>query len=231
MLAGAFLVVSGCKAQHPSVITVEPDFDTGKISSILVLPVISSITRGEDPNRDSERITNRVLWNCISEKSEYKFLSPASFTMMVNKAKLGSKISGFNDKWATEHIADELFLKALATLNVDLILIPQIYLWAKDEADYRESGTASATQVGMTISLVDPVNGRVMWEATDENYKESVRTEGDRIQSTTMGIDRRIAGKSMLGRDVFAAPPYEDVVLLVVEALVGAVPEKVVFDR
>ncbi len=226
ILAVAAIAFAGCKPQHPSVIKVEPDFDPANVQTILVLPVISSVTEGEDPHRESERIPNRVLWERISELPEYTFQSPETYRMKVYASGLSESIEDYHNKWATDHVVDENLLRALSTMNVDMILIPLVYLWAKDEADYREAGSASATQVGMTISMVDPRTGRVMWEATDENYRESVRTEGERIQASSGGFDRRISGTTVSGKDQYAAPPFEDVVIMVVTALVDAVPDR-----
>jgi hypothetical protein len=224
----AMIAVSGCQSQHPSVIKVEPDFDPVKVASILVLPVVTTITQGEDPNRDSERITNRVLWDLVSARYDYKFLSPEQFRVALSSSGRAGEYDAFKTSWGRDHTADVEFLRAInSKLEAGLFLIPTVYLWHKDEADYRESATASATQVGITLSLVDPRTGRVLWEATDENVKEAVRTEGDRVQSTSYGIDRRISGTTATGKDMYAAPPYEDVVTMVLEALVGAIPERV----
>jgi hypothetical protein len=70
------------------------------------------------------------------------------------------------------------------------------------------------------------MTGMVLWDASDENYKESVRSEGDRIQSSSAGIDRRVSGTSVTGGDIYSAPPFDDVAVLVLEALVGAIPER-----
>ncbi|MDD3642841.1 MAG: hypothetical protein PHQ19_05195 [Candidatus Krumholzibacteria bacterium] len=223
----ALIAAAGCQSQHPSVVKVEPEFNPGKISSILVVPVVSTVTQGEDPDRESERITNRVLWNLLSARNDYRFLSPEQFRIALVSADRSEEYEAFKTAWGRDHTVDSAFLRAIGSeLEVDLFLIPVVYLWHKDEADYRESATASATQVGMTLSLVDPATGRVLWEATDENFKEAVRTEGDRIQSTSFGIDRRISGTTATGKDMYAAPPFEDVVVLVLDALVGAIPER-----
>jgi len=185
------------------------------------------ITKGEDPKRESDRIPNRVLWEFVSERYDYKFLSPEQFRMVVAKADLGDRVEEFKNKWSRDHVVDLDLCRAIREeLNVDLMLVPVVYLWHKDETDYREASAASVTQVGMTLSLIDPNNGHVLWDATDENYRESVRSEGDRIQSSSAGIDRRISGTSVTGGDIYAAPPFDDVVVLVLEALVGAIPEK-----
>ena len=223
----AVLLLSGCKSQHPASITMEPDFNPGEYTTILVLPTMSTITRGEDPKRESERIPNRVLWEFLGERYDYKFLSPEQFKMAVNKAGLSGRMEEFYEKWSNEHIVDMEFCRAVKSeLAIDLMLFPVVYLWHKDEVDYREAGAASATQVGMTLSLINPKDGRVLWEATDENYKESVRSEGDRVQSSTAGIDRRVSGTSMSGSDIYAAPPFDDVTVLVIQALVDAIPER-----
>jgi len=219
--------LAGCKSQHPASVTIEPDFNPGEYSTILVVPVISTITRGEDPNRESEKIPNRILWELVSERYDYKFLSPEQFRIIIAKAGLGDKLPEFETRWSRDHVADLDMCRAIkAELDVDLLLVPVVYLWHKDETDYREAAAASATQVGMTLSLIDPDNGHVVWEATDENVKESVRSEGDRVQSSTAGIDRRISGTSVSGGDIYAAPPFDDVTIMVLQSLVGAIPER-----
>jgi hypothetical protein len=65
-----------------------------------------------------------------------------------------------------------------------------------------------------------------MWEATDENYKEAVRTEGGRVRVESGGIHRRVSGVTVTGRDMYAAPPFEDVAAMVLEVLVGSMPER-----
>jgi hypothetical protein len=217
----------GCKSSHPVEINVQPDFNPGEYTTILVVPTISTVTKGEDPNRESERIPNRVLWELVSERYDYKFLSAEQFRMAVSAADLNDRLAEFENKWSREHVVDvELCRGVKSELDVDLMLVPVVYLWYKDEVDYREASAASATQVGMSLSLINPDSGKVMWEATDENFKESVRSEGDRIQASTGGIDRRVSGTSVTGGDIYAAPPFDDVVVLVLEALVGAIPER-----
>jgi hypothetical protein len=219
--------LAGCQSQHPASVKMEPDFNPGEHATILVVPVISTITMGEDPKRESEKIPNRVLWELVTERYDYKFLSAEQFRMVIAKADLGNKLEEFETKWSREHVVDLDLCRAVkAELDVDLLLVPVVYLWHKDETDYRETAAASATQVGMTLSLIDPDNGHVVWEATDENVKESVRSEGDRVQSSTAGIDRRISGTSVSGSDVYAAPPFDDVTIMVLQALVGAIPER-----
>jgi hypothetical protein len=232
IVVAAMTVSAGCKSQHPASITVDPEFNPGENATVLVLPVISTITKGEDPNRESERITNRVLWELVSSRYDYKFLSAEQFRMAVAKAGMNDRLEEFENRWSMDHEVDlELFKAVEAELAVDLMLVPVVYLWHKDEVDYREASAASATQVGMTLSLVDPGNGKVLWEATDQNYKESVRSEGDRVQASSGGIDRRVAGTSVMGGDVYAAPPFDDVVVLVLESLVGAIPERSASSR
>jgi hypothetical protein len=227
LLAVGLIAVSGCKSQHPAKVTMASDFNPGEYATILVAPVISPITKGEDPNRESERITNRVLWEFVSERYDYKFLSPEQYKMVIASGGLQERQKEFEVKWSRDQELDIELLRAIKSeLNVDLIMLTTVYLWHKDETDYREASAASATQVGMTLALVEPQTGTVVWEAIDENYKESVRSEGDRIQSSTAGIDRRVSGTSVTGGDVYAAPPFDDVVVLVLEALIGAIPER-----
>jgi hypothetical protein len=229
-LSALLVCVVGCKPKHPSMVTIDPGFDPNDVGTILVAPFISSVTRAEDPDRDSERLTDKILWEMLSMRADHSFLSPEQMRLAVRRNGLGDAYEQFKLKWITKHEADVDFLRGVKeALNVDLILIPHVYLWFKDEADYREIGTASSTQVGVTMSLVDPSSGLIVWEATDENFKESVRTEGDRSRVVSAGWDRRVDGVTETGRDMYAAPPFEDVATLVLEVLVGVLPEKGTF--
>jgi hypothetical protein len=231
-IAGVMLAVSlccalGCKPSHPSKVEIDPDFDPTGVNTVLVAPFISSVIEGQDPERDSERIMNQTLQDLLAERRDYVFLTPTQFKGAVYAAQAGAEYERFVQSWIRSHEADVEFLgKIKRNLDVDLVMIPQVYLWFKDEADYREAGTASSTQVGATLSLVDPSTGAIVWEAMDENYKEAVRTEGNREQVIAGGVTRRVAGVTETGRDMYAAPPYEDVALLVLESLVGAIPER-----
>lgn len=226
-LAAVMVAAAGCRAKHPSSIRIDPDFNPGEVGSILVLPVISTIREGDDPRRESERIPDRILREQTSQRYDYRFFSPEQFRTAVASAGLAEEYEQFRIDWGRNQTADMEFLQRVkADLDVDLMLIPVVFLWHKDEADYREAAAVSATQVGMTLSLVDPVTGKTMWEATDQNAQEAVRTEGDRVQSVSGGLDRRVSGTTTTGRDMYAAPPFEDVAILVIKVLVDAIPER-----
>jgi hypothetical protein len=227
VILAILVLIGGCQRQHPSVITIDPEFDSAKVMTILVIPTLSSITQGDDPTRQSEILVDRVLWEFLSGRGDYTFISPNTFRGAIGRAGLTAMKDKFKLEWNENKVIDTDFREAILSLNPDVILITDVYLWNKDEADYRESATASATQVGMTLSMVDPGSGRILWEATDENYRESIRTEGDRVQNATGGFDRRVAGRTSSGKDVFSAPPFEDVAVMVIEALVSAIPEKI----
>jgi hypothetical protein len=226
-LFSIIIVSAGCKPQHPSKITVDPEFNANQLGSILIAPFISSISEGEDPDRESERVMNSLLLDIIKDRTDHRFLSPEHFMLAIRKAKLDEEYERFKNDWITKHEIDKDFLIGLkGELEIDAVLIPHVYLWNKDEADYRESATASSTSVGASLSLVDFETGKISWEAMDENFKEAVRTEGNREQVTTYGVTRRVSGVTATGRDMYGAPPFEDVAQLVLMALVDAIPER-----
>jgi hypothetical protein len=221
------IALAGCKAQHPSKVTMDPEYDINQVGVILIAPFVSSVQEGVDPDRESERIMNRTLLDLIAERKDYKFLSQEHFKLAVRKSGLEESYERFKIDWMTKHEIDKEFLLGLkGELDIDAILIPFVYLWNKDEVDYRESGAASATTIGATLSFVDFETGKVVWEATDQNFQESVRSEGNREQVSTAGITRRVSGVTATGKDMYAAPPFADVAILVLKALVDAIPER-----
>jgi hypothetical protein len=220
------LIGTGCKPAHPSKVFADPTFEPNKVGAILIAPFISSIVEGEDPQRQSERIMNKMLAGLLTEREDYKFISPEQFQGAVARGALGDQYAAFKEAYATRHEIDKEFLQQLKReLNVETLLIPHVYLWHKDEADYREGATNSVTQVGATLTLVDVGSGAILWEASDQNYREAVRSE-NRDVITSGGIDRRVGGITSTGRDMYAAPPYEDVAIAVLQALVGALPPR-----
>jgi PBP1b-binding outer membrane lipoprotein LpoB len=220
------LLWAGCKPAHPARIAMDPSFEPNKVNAVLVTPTISSIGEGEDPKRESESIVNASLLELLEQRTDYKFVSPEQFKMAVAKGKLGTDWAAFKESWASRHqMNKEFFQKLHLELATDAVLVPLVTLWNKDEADYREASTSSVTQVGITLTLIDPTTGTILWEGADQNYKEAVRSE-DRTTVQQAGLDRRIQGKTELGRDMYAAPPYEDVASLVLKALVDALPRR-----
>jgi hypothetical protein len=229
LMAVAFVLLAcsiGCKPAHPSKVVMDPSFEPNKVSGILLAPVISSIVEGEDPQRQSEWIFNRTLAELLTERGDYRFISSEQFQGAVARGALGEKYVAFKERWGRKHELDAEFLRELKLeLNVETLLIPHVYLWHKDEADYREGATSSVTQVGATLTLVEMGSGTILWEASDENYKEAVRSE-DRSVITSGGIDRRVGGVTGTGKDMYAAPPFEDVAMTVIQSLVGALPPR-----
>jgi len=220
------LLGAGCKPAHPSKVTADPTFEANKVRGILIAPFTSSIIEGEDPERQSERIMNKTLVDLLSRRADYKFISSDQFMVALSRAGLSDRYAAFREQWAEKHVLDKEFVQKLKlALNADVLMIPLVYLWHKDEADYREAATSSVTQIGAAITLVDMGTGAILWEASDENFREAVRSE-DRSILQSGGVDRRVGGVTGTGRDMYAAPPYEEVAQIVLESLVNALPPR-----
>ena len=74
VISAILVLIGGCQRQHPSVITIDPEFDSAEVMTILVVPTISSITSGDDPTRQSEILVDRVLWEFMNERNDYVFI-------------------------------------------------------------------------------------------------------------------------------------------------------------
>jgi hypothetical protein len=233
VLALVVILNIGCRPKHPNTVTIDPAFNPNEAGTILVTPSFSAITEGEDPDRESEKVVNRVLWELLSARTDHDFLSPVQFTYILQRARIADKLDAFKAEWIKQHAVDMEFLRKVGEqINADLLLIPSVHLWYKDEVDFRVEEASSTTQVGMTLSLIDMSTGDVVWEAVDENYKEAVRSEGQRVRYVSeAGVIRRVEGVTSSGRDMYAAPPFDDVVLLVLRVLVDALPQRGVYGQ
>jgi len=169
---------------------------------------------------------NKTLVDLLTERTDYRFISADQFQGAVARGALGEEYTAFKDAFTRKHVINKDFLQKLKIqLNVETLLIPQVYLWHKDEADYREAAATSVTQVGATLTLVEMASGTILWESSDENYKEAVRSENRDVVSEGAS-DRRISGVTETGKDMYAAPPFGDVATLVLQSLVGALPPR-----
>ena len=143
------------------------------------------------------------------------------------RGKLGERYAAFKELWVTKHEVDKEFLRELKlTLNIEMVLVPHVYLWHKDEADYREGATTSATQVGATVTLVDMGSGAIVWEAERRELQGSGAKRGSERRLRPAAYDRWVGGVTGTGRDLYGAPPFEDVAMLALQSIVGALPPR-----
>ncbi|MFH1755760.1 MAG: hypothetical protein ABIA59_08670 [Candidatus Latescibacterota bacterium] len=222
IVAAIFLFV-GCQKKHPVKVYANPAMQPDALEKVAVFHFSSMLHQGEDPNGEAPKMLEKFFMPELDKRDDYNFIAPSSVAYAIQSLNLEEKAEKFLKAWPTEKVPDMEILSALAErLACDAFLIPVVELWQKDEADLQENAS-SATYVGATITLLNASNGTVLFEATDENYAESARTEtSDRtvIRGGSGGV------KSDFGDKVYKAPPFEGVVQRVVTALVMSIPAR-----
>jgi hypothetical protein len=215
------LSVGGCQKQHPVRVRVDPSFDTAA-DKIAVFPFLSAIHEADDPDQIAPETMERHFLPALDARNDYKFVSPNTILYAVDTEGWQEPYQEFIREYPRSGKIDSAFFKSLAdVLKVDAFLIPVVDVWQKDEVDYQENATP-ATYVGATITIVDKSGKKVMFQATDENYLEGARSEtGDRGVVSTAGRVRSDAGAL-----THRAPPYEEVGVMVIRALVGSLPAR-----
>jgi hypothetical protein len=157
----------------------------------------------------------------LDARDDYTFVSAGTVRFAIDgNDVLEPKYHEFLDRYPRTGEIDGDFLSELArTVNADAFLIPVVDLWQKDEVDYQEDATP-ATYVGATVTVVDRTGQDILFRAVDEDYLEGARSEtSDRGVITSMGRVRSDAGSK-----THRAPPYDEVAIKVVNALVGSLP-------
>lgn len=214
----------GCQKQHPINVRIDPAMEEADPRTIAVLPFLSRLHDAEDPDRIGPATMEQILNAEIDKRSDYEFLSPGTVKYAVEMEKLDAQYEEFLSTYAKEETeTDKSFLAQLANaLKCDAFLIGVVDLWQKDEADAQENATP-ATYVGATLSIVSKDGNTLLFRATDEDYMEGARTEKEG-RSLVTGSSGAV--RSDLGAKVHRAPPFEEVAVKVMEALVASIPAR-----
>ncbi len=214
-------IASSCQRQHPIKLKIDPAFETGS-EKIAVFPFLTAIHEADDPDGLAPATMNKYFKPALVGREDYKFISPNTLNYAVEQHDLSAGYRKFVAEYPKSGKADPEFLGALAdALRCDAFLIPVVDMWQKDEVDYQENATPS-TYVGASIVVVDRTGNKVLFHASDENYIEGAPSEaGDRGVISSAGRVR-----SDEGAKTHRAPPYEEVAIMVINALVGSLPAR-----
>jgi hypothetical protein len=215
------MAVLGCQKQHPIKVRIDPALQTRNPETIAVFPFLSTLHDAEDPDGIAPATMEQILAAQLESRRDYVFLPPSTVRYAVDLEEMSARYDSFLRDYARTGKADFSFLKPLSeVLKCDAFLIGVVDLWQKDEADAQEN-TTPATYVGATISILDKTEGKILFRAIDEDYMEGARTETSG-RSLVTGASGAV--HSDLGAKVHRAPPFEEVALKVIEALVSSIP-------
>ncbi len=186
-----------------------------------MFPFLSSLHDAEDPDGIAPATMEQIFNAELESRKDYEFLSPSTVRYAVDLQQMEEGYENFLRDYAKTGEADFSFLKPLAeVLKCDAFLIGVVDLWQKDEADAQEN-TTPATYVGATVSILDADEGKLLFRAIDEDYMEGARTETSGRSLVTGGSG---AVHSDLGAKVHRAPPFQEVAVKVIQALVSSIP-------
>lgn len=225
MLAAMALLIGilGCQKKHPVNVRVAPAMKAGKVTTIAIFPFTSAVHETDDPDNVAPRTVEKLLFEQLASRQDYKFVSPSSVGYAAEKQGLTARQEEFLKQWPKSRTPDTEFFSSLAeALKCDAFLVGTVDLWQKDEVDYQENASPS-TYVGATITILDVNTGEILFQATDEDYLEGMRTEtGDRqlVTGATGNVYKD------MGEKLFKAPAFEDVALKVAKALASSLPRR-----
>ena len=225
LLLTVLLVLMACAGQkdHPISLEIDPAMEEGKAEKIAVFPFLSALHDAEDPDDLAPDLMDRHFKPLLDARTDYTFISSGTVSFAIEGHEtLEPQYIEFLDQYPrTGKIDPEFFAQLAELLNADAFLIPVVDLWQKDEVDYKETATP-ATYVGATVTVTDKTGQKVLFRAIDEDYIEGARSDpGDRGVVSSAGRVRSDAGAK-----THRAPPYEEVAIKVVTALVGSLPDQ-----
>jgi hypothetical protein len=221
LLSALLALLTGCQKKHPVKVFADPSIKTGTVEKIAVLPFTSALHHSEDPDGVAPKIMDGLFRDRLDARTDYMFSAPTSVQYAIDREGMGEEANQFVDGWRQRRVADPEFLSWLSNmLRVDAVLVGVVDLWQKDEVDVQENATPT-TYVGATISIIDISDGKILFQASDEDHLEGTRTE------TTDRVPIR-SGSGKIYRDpganIYRAPDYEFVAIKVVNALVSSIP-------
>ncbi len=222
MLVVAVGVLAGCgKKTHPVKVFVDPSFSEGGSDKIAVFPFSSAVNAATDPNQLASKTFDDLFRTELEKREDYKWVSPSSVEYVLQGGGLREEAERFVDNWRKKRQADPEFLRKIgAALQVDGVLIGVVDVWQQDQVDARENAVA-ASYAGATVTVFDVKDGKVLFEASDEDVLEGVRSE-DRDKSIRRSGSGQIYSDPTGG--LYKAPPLEEVAVKVAQALASSIP-------
>lgn len=224
VLVGLVGFAGGCgKKTHPVKVVVDPSFQTGTVEKIAVFPFASALTPAADPNNLAPRTFDQFFRAELDKRNDYQWVAPTSVEYALESEGLKEDAKRFVDTWRKNHKADAEFLAKMGkALQVDGVLIGVVELWQQDEVDPRENA-AAASYVGATLTIFDVKDGRVLFEAADEDMLEGVRGEDRDRQIVRSGSGQVYSDPA---GSMFKAPPLDEVAIKVAQALAASIPAR-----
>jgi hypothetical protein len=215
---------AGCGTKtHPVKLFVDESFSKGAIEKIAVFPFSSALNAASDPNRLAPTTFDQLFRTELDQRKDYKWIAPGSVEYVLNQEGLGTDAARFVDDWRKKREVDKEFLATIGkALQVDGVLIGVVDVWQQDEVDPRES-TAPASYAGATVTVFDVKDGKVLFEATDEDRLEGVRSEGRNAQIVRSGSGQIYSDPTGA---VYKAPPLDEVAIKVAQALARSIPTR-----
>ncbi len=218
------VLLVGCgKRTHPVKVYVEESFSQGGAEKIAVFPFSTALNTASDPNRLAPRTFDQLFRTELDKRTDYKWVAPGSVEYALAQEGLAKDAERFVDDWRKKREANTEFLTKIGkTLQVDGVLIGVVELWQQDEVDARENA-AAASYVGATVTVFDVKDGKVLFEASDEDMLEGVRGEGRDSQIVRSGSGQIYSDPS---GSMYKAPPLDEVAIKVAQALARSIPTR-----
>jgi hypothetical protein len=215
------MVMVGCGKTHPVKLEMDPAMEDGSVEKIAVFAFASALHQTADPDRVAPRTFDQLFRQALDAREDYQWVAPSSVEYVLESEDMVDDAEVFIDNWRQKRQADAAFLKRLGTeLQVDGVLIGVVETWQQDEVDVRETATPT-TYVGATVTIFDVNDGKVLFEASDEDFLEGARSENRDQQIVRSGAGQIYSDP---GGSAYQAPPPEEVAVKVVAALVRSIP-------
>jgi len=217
------VVMVGCGKTHPVKLEIDPAMESGSVEKIAVFPFSSALHQTADPDGAAPRTFDQLFRQALDTREDYQWVAPSSVSYVLEGEGMEADAETFVDNWRKKRQADPAFLKKLGdALQVDGVMIGVVELWQQDEVDVRETATPT-TYVGATVTIFDVNDGKVLFEASDEDFLEGARSENRDQQIVRSGAGQIYSDP---GGSMYKAPPPEEVAVKVVQALVGSIPAR-----
>lgn len=223
MFVAGWLASCAGGRSHPVKVYVDETFTAGTDGKIAVFPFSSAVSAAQDPNRLAPRTFDQLFREALNEREDYNWVSPGSVEYALSQQGLEQEAQRFIDQWRKTRQVNDKFLTDIGqALQVEGILIGVVELWQQDEVDPRENA-AAATYVGATVTIFDVKDGKVLFEASDEDMLESARSEDRDSQIVRSGAGQIYSDPT---GSLYKAPPLDEVAVKVAEALARSIPAR-----
>lgn len=168
--ATAVLTLASCAATHSATISsyVDPTHQRGVIQSIAIFPVVNTRMAPSE----AQQVNRRVSFVIHQRDPQIQLMSSVEAVDRLNDYGLADDWAVFLQNYVSSGVPDATVLGEIGgALGVEAIIQGEVLNVYQHDGD--GEGRKGVTRVTVRFSMLDCLNGKLLWEASSDGLRET----------------------------------------------------------